>query len=50
SNVTHANIKNETKVTELRLPGNSMSGVLPPSMGSLDELRTIELRENRLEG
>ncbi|CAM9769549.1 unnamed protein product [Pylaiella littoralis] len=38
------------KVVELRLPGNNMNGVLPPSMGSLDELRIIELRENRLEG
>ncbi|CAM9646776.1 unnamed protein product, partial [Hapterophycus canaliculatus] len=38
------------KVMEIRLPGNNMHGVLPPSLGSLDELRGLELRENRLEG
>ncbi|CAM9925300.1 unnamed protein product [Scytosiphon promiscuus] len=38
------------KVIEIRLPGNDMHGVLPPSVGSLDELRALELRENRLEG
>eukprot|EP00752_Nemacystus_decipiens_P018287 g16407.t1 len=38
------------KVIEMRLPGNNAHGVLPPSLGSLSELRTVELRENRFEG
>ncbi|CBJ25910.1 Putative Leucine Rich Repeat Receptor [Ectocarpus siliculosus] len=43
-------IGRKNKVVEIRLPGNGMVGVLPASTGSLDELRILELRENRLEG
>lgn len=38
------------KVVEIRLPGNNAHGILPPSLGSLSELRTVELRENLFEG
>ncbi|CAM9353535.1 unnamed protein product [Discosporangium mesarthrocarpum] len=38
------------RVVDIKLPGNGMDGVLPASMGSLEELRTLELRENRLKG
>lgn len=38
------------QVIEVHLPGNNMNGVLPPTIGSMDELRVLELRENRLEG
>lgn len=38
------------QVVEVRLPGNNAHGVLPPSLGSLSELRNMELRENRFEG
>lgn len=42
--------RQRVQVVEVRLPGNNAHGVLPPSLGSLSELRNVELRENRFEG
>ena len=38
------------RVTELDLPGNSLSGHLPPEIGNLEELTYLNIMSNRLTG
>ena len=41
---------NERNVTQLFLPDNNLSGVLPASLGSLSELRILLLDQNEISG
>ena len=38
------------RVTELRLRGNQLTGLIPPELGQLSHLKLLELRDNRLTG
>ena len=40
----------EGRVTELSLPGNNLTGQLPPEIGQLSALRELKLLDNRLSG
>ena len=40
----------DSLVQELRLPDNGLEGLLPPEIGSLQALETLDLADNELTG
>ena len=40
----------DSLITQLRLPGNGLEGRLPPGLGSLQALETLDLADNNLTG